>query len=86
MESCYRRLQGWALSQGSAADAAESSDRDRLEAERLAADKVGLIALQAEIARVLVTPLGCKRMNNLVKKIPGKPARAAPPLLKAPDL
>jgi hypothetical protein len=77
------------LPQDSAADAAESSDGDRLEAERLAADKVRPTPPEAEIVRVPITPPGRKRTKNLVERTPGTlptPARAAPALLKAPDL
>jgi hypothetical protein len=68
--------------------AAESSDRDRLQAERLA-DKRRPTTPEAEIERVPMTPTGRKRTNTLVERTPGKPpthTRAAPGSRDAPEI
>jgi hypothetical protein len=74
--------------------AAESSDRDRLEAERIAnKGKTRAATSKEEVERVPdsperpSTPLSRKRTNTLVERTPGKltPARAPPALQSAPE-
>jgi hypothetical protein len=74
--------------------AAESSDRDRIEAERIAnKGKTRAITSKEEVKRVSnsserpSTPLNRKRTNTLVEKTPDKltPVRAPPALQSAPE-
>jgi len=75
--------------------AAQSSDRDRVEAERIAnKGKTRAVTPEKEVERVPdsperpSTPLSRKRTNTLVERTPGKltPARAPPALQSAPEL
>ena len=74
--------------------AAQSSDRDRVEAERIAnKDKTRAATPEEEVERVPdsperpSTPLSRKRTNTLVERTPGKltPARAPPALQPGPE-
>jgi hypothetical protein len=74
--------------------AAQSSDRDRVEAERIAnKGKTRAATPEKEVERVPdsperpSTPLSRKRTNTLVERTPGKltPARAPPALQSAPE-
>jgi hypothetical protein len=53
--------------------AAQSSDKDRLEADRLSRGKVRAITPELEMERVPATPPQRKRTNTLVERTPGKP-------------
>jgi hypothetical protein len=68
--------------------AAQSSDKDRLEADRLARGKARAVTPELEMERVPATPPQRKRTNTLVERTPGKPptpARAAPALPQSPE-
>jgi len=69
--------------------AAQSSGKDRPEANRLARGKARAITPElVEMERVPATPPQCTRTNTLVERTPGKPptsARAVPTLPLSPE-
>jgi hypothetical protein len=68
--------------------AAQSGDKDGLEADRLARGKARAVTPEIEMKRVPATPPQRKRTNTLVERTPGKPptpARAAPTLPQSPE-